>query len=61
MIKLHSGYTLFAEESHYNASMPNFAKVVLSLFHKYGFQGFLQGALSGFQRFSFSYSQSQLK
>ena len=28
MTKLHTGYTLFAEESHHNASMPNFAKVV---------------------------------
>ena len=27
--KFHTRYTLFAEESHYNASMPNFAKVVL--------------------------------
>ena len=28
-------------------------------FHKYDFQGFLQGASSGFQQFSFSYSQSR--
>ena len=30
-------------------------------FHKYDFQAFLQGALSGFQQFLFSYSQSWLK
>ena len=28
LTKLHTRYTLFAEESHKNASMPNFAKVV---------------------------------
>ena len=29
--------------------------------HKYDFQGFLQDALSAFQQFSLSYSQSPLK
>ena len=29
MTKLHTQYILFAEESHYNAFTPNFAKVAL--------------------------------
>ena len=29
LTELHPQYTLFAEESHYTVSMPNFAKVVL--------------------------------
>ena len=74
LTKLHPWYTLFAEETHYNASMPNFAKVVLLHFtsnfnyfqvfstlpkrNKPKNLGFLQGTLSGLQHFLFPYSQS---
>ena len=72
LTKLHPQYTLFAKESHYNASMPNFAKVVLFHFtsnfnyfqvfstlpkrNKPNNLGFLRGALSGLQPFPFPYS-----